>query len=76
MGITLFNTENLPEGCIVKETFVMIQAAGTAYVPIKGIARGILQRNRNEYQEVIDSFVDNARIKTNAILGVQVSTSS
>lgn len=76
MSITLFTTENLPEGCIVKETFGMIQVTGTVEVSNKGIIRGMLQRNKNEYQEVIDSFVDSAPDEANAILGVQIATSS
>ncbi|MBH0077331.1 hypothetical protein I6F48_17555 [Pseudoalteromonas sp. SWYJ118] len=76
MSITLFTTENLPEGCIVKETFGMIQVTGTVEVSNKGIIRGMLQRNKNEYQEVIDSFVDSAPAEANAILGVQIATSS
>ena len=76
MSITLFTTENLPEGCIVKETFGMIQVTGTVEVSSKGMIRGMLQRNKNEYQEVIDSFADSAPDEANAILGVQIATSS
>jgi len=76
MSKTLFTTENLPEGCIVKETFGMIQVTGTVEVSNKGIIRGMLQRNKNEYQEVINSFVDTAPHEANAILGVQIATSS
>ena len=35
-----------------------------------------MERNRNEYQEVIDSFVESAPPEANAILGVQISTST
>ncbi|MFY8325435.1 hypothetical protein [Pseudoalteromonas sp. ZZD1] len=76
MSKTLFTTENLPDGLIVKETFGMIQVTGTVEVSNKGIIRGMLQRNKNEYQEVIDSFVDSAPYEANAILGVQIATSS
>lgn len=76
MSVTLFTTENLPEGCIVRETFGMIQVTGTVEVSNKGIIRGMLQRNKNEYQEVIDSFVESAPDEANAILGVQIATSS
>lgn len=31
---------------------------------------------KNEYQEVIDSFADSAPDEANAILGVQIATSS
>lgn len=46
MSITLYTTENLPEGCIVKETFGMIQVTGTVEVSSKGMIRGMLQRNK------------------------------
>ncbi|QEQ96277.1 hypothetical protein [Neptunomonas concharum] len=76
MDKVLFTTENLPEGLIVKEVFGMIQVTGTVEVSNKGVIRGLLERKRNEYQEVIDSFVNSAPSEANAILGVQISTSS
>ena len=76
MSKTLFTTENLPKGCVVKETFGMIQVTGMVEVSNKGMIRGLLERKKNEYQDVIDSFVDSAPVEANAILGVQISTSS
>ncbi|MDO6525424.1 hypothetical protein Q4519_06975 [Motilimonas sp. 1_MG-2023] len=76
MEKTLFTTENLPENCVVKETFRMIQVTGTVEVSSKNIIRGILERKKNEYQEVIDSFIACAPSETNAILGVQISTTA
>ena len=72
----MFTTENLPENIVVKEVFGMIQITGTVEVSNKGLIRGLMQRSRNEYQEVIDSFIDSAPDESNAILGVQISTSS
>jgi uncharacterized protein YbjQ (UPF0145 family) len=76
MEKALFTTENLPAGLLVKEVFGMIQVTGTVEVSNKGMIRGLLERKRNEYQEVIDSFVNSAPSEANAILGVQISTSS
>lgn len=72
----LFTTDNLPEDIVVKEVFGLIQVTGTVEVSNKGMIRGLLQRNKNEYQEVIDSFVNSAPSESNAILGVQISTSA
>ncbi len=76
MNKVLFTTENLPDGVIVKEVFGMVQVTGTVEVSKKGAIRGFLDRNKNEYQEIIDSFVSSAPSEANAILGVQISTSS
>jgi len=76
MEKTIFTTDNLPEGTIVKEVFGIIQVTGTIEVSKKGMIRGIIEGKRNEYQEVIDSFVNSAPAEANAILGVQISTSS
>ncbi len=76
MEKTLFTTDNLPEGIVVKEVFGMIQVTGSVEVSKKSMIRGLLDRKKNEYQDVIDAFVDSAPTETNAILGVQISTSS
>jgi regulator of nucleoside diphosphate kinase len=70
----LITTENLPEGIVVKEIFGMIQITGTVEVSNKGVIRGLLERNKNEYQEVIDAFIRSAPSEANAIIGVQIST--
>lgn len=71
----LLTTEHLPEGIVVKEIFGMIQITGTVEVSNKGVIRGLLERNKNEYQEVIDAFIRSAPSEANAIIGVQISTS-
>ena len=45
-------------------------------VSAKGLIRGILERNRNEYQEAIDALTSRAPREANAIIGLQVSTST
>nr|WP_298167028.1 hypothetical protein [uncultured Pseudomonas sp.] len=72
----LLTTENLPEGIVVKEIFGMIQITGTVEVSNKGVIRGLLERKKNEYQEVVDAFIRSAPSEANAIIGVQISTSA
>jgi regulator of nucleoside diphosphate kinase len=54
----------------------MIQVTGIVEVSNKGIIHGLLKRNKNEFQEVIDNFIASAPAGINAILGAQISTSS
>ncbi|MCK9744185.1 hypothetical protein [Pseudomonas syringae] len=70
----LLTTENLPEGIAVKEVFGMIQVTGPVEVSNKGLVRGFFERNKNEYREVIDAFINSAPSEANAIIGVQIST--
>lgn len=70
----LLTTDNLPEGITVKEIFGLIQVTGTVEVSNKGVIRGLLERKRNEYQEVIDAFIRSAPSEANAVIGVQIST--
>lgn len=61
---------------VVKEIFGMVQFTGAVEISDKGLIRGFFERNKNEYQEVINFFIDSAPSEANAILGVQISTSS
>lgn len=72
----ILTTDVLPDGVVVKEVFSMIQLTGTVEVSSKGLIRGLLEKNKNEYQEIIDSFVRSAPTEANAIIGVQISTSA
>lgn len=76
MGIALFTTDNLPKDLVVKELFGLTQVTGTVEVSAKGMLRGLMERDKNEYQEVINAFTNSAPSEANAILGVQISTSS
>jgi uncharacterized protein YbjQ (UPF0145 family) len=75
MRKSLFTTDLLPEGTVVKETFGMVQFTGSVEISKKGFIRELFERNKNEYQNVIDSFVEATPSRANAILGVQISTS-
>lgn len=70
----MFSTERAPDGFVVKEMFPMIQYTGPAVLSKKSFIRRFLDRNRNEYQEVIDSFIAAAPQEANVILGVRLCT--
>jgi regulator of nucleoside diphosphate kinase len=72
----IFTTENLPENITVKELFGMVQVTGTVEISKKGFIRGLIERKKDEYQEIMDTFVNNCPNEANAILGVRISTSS
>ncbi|MDG6774620.1 hypothetical protein QCB45_09765 [Thiomicrorhabdus sp. ZW0627] len=72
----LFTTDQMPAGMEVKQLFSMIQATGTVELSKKGLIRGLIEQNRNEYQDVLDSFISYAPTKANAVIGVQISTSA
>lgn len=72
----LLTTQTLPEGCVVKQAYSMILVNKAIEISNKGLVRGVLERNRNEYDEAIDLFVSFAPSEANAIIGVQISTST
>ena len=72
----LLTTQTLPEGMIVKEAFSMILANKAIEISNKGLIRGLLERNRNEYNEALDFFIGLAPQEANAIIGMQVSSST
>lgn len=76
MNKFLFTTDKLPDNKTIKEIFSIVQYTGAVEVSNKGIIRGYLEKNRNEYQEVMDAFINSAPTEANAIIGVQVSTTS
>ncbi len=76
MDKILFSTDQMPVGMEVKQIYSMIQYTGTVELSNKGLIRGLLERNKNEYQEIMNSFINFAPDESNAIIGVQISTSS
>ena len=72
----LLTTSSLPEGFVVKEVFTMVLVNKTIEVSSKGVLRGLFERNRNEYQEALDFLASQAPNEANAIIGIQVSTST
>lgn len=76
MDKILFSTDQMPVGMEVKQIYSMIQVTGTVEISNKGLLRGLMERNRNEYQEILDRFISFAPDEANAIIGVQISTSA
>lgn len=76
MSKILFSTDQMPAGMEVKQIYSMIQVTGTVEISSKGLLRGILEKNKNEYQEVMDRLINSAPDEANAIIGVQVSTAA
>ena len=72
----ILTTSVLPEGLVIKDMFSMILINHSIRVSAKGLIRGLLERNRNEYQEAIDALVARVPKGANAILGLQVSTAT
>jgi regulator of nucleoside diphosphate kinase len=72
----LITTDTLPKGVVMKEAFSMILTNKTIELSKKGLIRGVLERNRNEYDEALEFFVAQAPREANAIVGIQVSTST
>lgn len=72
----LLTTQSLPEGLVIKETFTMVLVNKAIEVSNKGIIRGLLERSRNEYQEALDFLATQAPQEANAIIGIQISTTT
>ncbi len=75
MSKAIFTTDLLPVGLEVKETFSLIQFTGTIEVS-RNLLKKLFGKKRNEYQEILDGFESYAPSEANAILGVQISTST
>lgn len=71
----IFSTEQMPEGIKIKTLFPMILTVGKVQVSQKGLLKKILDKDKNEAQEIIDQLIDIAPTEANAIIGVKVSTS-
>lgn len=54
----------------------MLLASKTIEISHKGLVRGLIERNRNEYTEALAYFMSLAPKEANAIIGVQLSTST
>ena len=72
----LFTTDKLPNDTKIDSLFTMTQYTGMVEVSNKGIRRERLEKDRNEYQEVLDCFMNTAPTEANAIINVRVSTTT
>jgi len=74
--LLLSNGCPIPENMEIKTVYPMIQFTGQIEISEKGPLKKIMEKNRNEYEEIINSFITAAPFEANAIIGVQVSTTS
>lgn len=72
----LLSTETLPENCSIKEMYPMVQLTRAIEVSSKGLIRGFLDRDRNEYQEALDQLASCAPPDANAIIGIKATSST
>ena len=72
----LLTTPTLPEGLVVKQAFTMVLINKQIEVSSKGVIRGLIEKKRNEYQEAVDFLAAQAPTGANAIIGIQISTST
>ncbi len=72
----LLTTESLPEPCKIIEMYSMVQITKTVEVSNKGMLRGYLERDKNEYQEALDLLASSAPSEANAIIGIQATSST
>ena len=70
----LMTTETLPQGLVITKSYSMIFFNGQIEISAKGLIRGLIERNRNEYQETLNQFASLAPHEANAIIGIQVSS--
>lgn len=70
----LLTTETLPQGLVVTEMYSMVQITKAIEVSNKGLLRGLLDRNRNEYQEAMDALAQSAPPEANAIIGIKATS--
>ncbi|MBT1451808.1 hypothetical protein KJ365_13025 [Glaciecola sp. XM2] len=76
MSKLILTTQQPPESMAVVEVFDMVQFTGTVEISERAVVVGLYERKRTEYQDIVDAFSASAPAEANAILGVQVSTST
>jgi|GEM_PF-1172904 len=72
----LLTTHLLPKGYVIKEMYSMLLMNKTIQISEKGMVRGLLERDRNEYNEALEFLEKQAPEGANAIIGIQISTAT
>ena len=76
MGVILFSTDQVPQGMEVKRLFSAVQMTGVIQISQKSLLKGLLERGRNETEEMMQQLRNLAPSEANAIIGIQVSTAA
>lgn len=71
----IVTTDTLPPGIELRECYGMILVNYPVEISNKGLVRGLLERNRNEYDEALMMLQKAAPSGANVLYGVNVSTS-
>lgn len=72
--LLMVTTDSLPIAHEVEHVWPAVTYTGRIEVSSKGVVRGMLERGRNEQQEVYDAFAANIPAEANAVVGLRVST--
>ena len=72
----LLTTHILPAGYVIKQAFSLILMNKTIEISNKGMVRGLLERDRNEYNEALELLASRAPEGANAIIGIQIATTT
>jgi regulator of nucleoside diphosphate kinase len=72
--LLMVTTDALPIAHEIEHVWPAVSFTGRVEVSSKGVVRGLLERARNEQQEVYDGFAAAVPPQANAVLGLQVST--
>lgn len=74
--VLVVTTDTLPIAHEIERVFSAVSCIGRVEVSNKGLVRGLMERNRNEQQEVYDQFVATVPEQANAVVGLQISTAA
>lgn len=74
--LLIVSTDVLPIAHEVEQVWSVVSYTGRVEVSSKGLVRGMLERGRNEHQEVYDGFAAAMPTEANAVVGVRVSTTT
>lgn len=72
--LLVVTTDVLPIAHEIEQVWGAVSFSGRVELSSKGLVRGLLERGRNEHQEVYEGFAATVPQEANAVLGLQVST--
>ena len=75
-AMMMFTTHVLPEGVRLLNLYHMVQITQPIEISSKGLVRSMMEKPSNGYQDAIDALAAAAPKEANAIIGIQVATST